>query len=67
MLLLLAVAGTRPAQAQNTDLVIDQTVTLPSLATPGSGSILDLAEYTDAQGNTYQAGSLPGVAARPAA
>ena len=50
----------RPAPAQNTQLVIDQATTLPSLATPGSGSILDLAEYTDALGNTYQAASFSG-------
>lgn len=56
-LLVLAVACTRPAQAQNTQLVIDQAATFSSLATPGSGSIYDLSEYTDAQGNTYQAGT----------
>lgn len=61
LLLLLALAGTRPARAQNTNLVIDQAATLPSLATPGSGSLRDLAEYTDAQGNTYQAGSFTGA------
>jgi hypothetical protein len=61
-LLALALAGTRPARAQNTDLAIDQATTLPSLATPGSGgSIYDLNEYTDAQGNTYQAGSFGGT------
>jgi hypothetical protein len=57
--LLLALA--RPASAQSTDLVIDQAATLPSLATPGQGTIVDLPEYTDAQGNTYQAGTIAGT------
>ncbi|MDO7850753.1 SBBP repeat-containing protein [Hymenobacter convexus] len=60
-LLVLAVACTRPAQAQNNQLVIDQAAVLPSLATPGSGSIIDLVEFTDAQGSTYQAGSFTGT------
>ena len=49
------------AQAQSTTLVIDQAATLPSLATPGQGTIVDLPEYTDAQGNTYQGGTFAGA------
>ncbi|MBF9143102.1 T9SS type A sorting domain-containing protein [Hymenobacter properus] len=60
-LLALAATLTRPARAQNPQLVIDQAATLPSLATPGSGIIYDLSEYTDAQGNTYQAGTFSGT------
>ena len=60
-LLALALAFAGPAQAQNTQLAIDQATVMPSLATPGSGSMLDLVEYTDAQGNTYQAGSFTGA------
>ena len=52
---------TSPAQAQTTQLVIDQAAVLPSIATPGSGTIWDLHEYTDAQGNTYQAVSFSGT------
>ena len=57
LLLVLAIAFTSPAQAQSTQLVIDQATVLPSLATPGSGTLWELAEYTDAQGNTFQAGT----------
>lgn len=60
-LLVLAMANTSPAQAQNTQLVIDQAAVLPSIATSGSGTIWDIHEVTDAQGNTYQAVSFSGT------
>ena len=56
---LLALAN--PAHAQAPALVVDQAATLPSLATPGQDIIYDMAEYTDAQGNTYQAGTFTGA------
>lgn len=51
----------RLAQAQNTQLVIDQATTLPAIATPGNGIVWDLYEVADAQGNTYQAVSFSGT------
>ena len=47
--------------AQPTQLAVDQATVLPSLATPGSGTVWDLHEVTDAQGNTYQAVSFSGT------
>ena len=59
-LLVLAWAGTRPAQAQNDQLNVAQAAVVGAAATT-TAYLLDLAAVVDAQGNTYLTGTFAGT------
>ena len=58
-LLVMAVAGTRPAQAQNYPLNVAQAAVVG--ATTTGATMRDVAATVDAQGNTYLTGSFTGT------
>ena len=58
-LLVLAIACTRPAQAQNNQLNVAQAAVVGTTTT--SAYMLDLAATVDAQGNTYLTGAFAGT------